>query len=702
MQLVFEIGVEELPARFCEPALEQIEAMFRERAEELRVGFDSLRTLATPRRLTLLVDGLADKQTDLEEERTGPPAKIAFRDGEPTKAAIGFARGQGVDVADLYTVDTDKGEYLAAKVFEAGAPTTELLPQVLDDIIAKLHFPKSMRWAERTERFARPVRWILAVADGQIVPVSFAGVDSSNITRGHRFAAPEAFEVTDIDSYLDGLSNAHVVVDPEDRRQQIVEGLQAIADDIGGTLVEDPELVDEVTFLVEEPHAIAIKFGDEYLELPDEVLTSSMRSHQRYFSIADESGESLISVCGVIYNTPVTTPEQVYDGNLRVLKARLDDARFFWEKDLKTALDARVDKLTDVVWLKKLGSMKDRSERMSRLAGDIAEALGFDEHLHRAAKRAGLLSKADLVTDMVGEFPDLQGVMGREYALADDEDADVARAIYEQYLPKGADDDVPQSGAGAAVALAEKIDALVGTFGIDLIPTSTSDPYALRRAALGVIRILQERELSVPLSKLFELSIAAYGALSPGVLEKDKAELVAELLDFAATRLKYQLADEYPTDVVDAVLAASKDDVLSVRNRVDALAELRSEPDFEPLAIGFKRVVNILRKQADEGTKQAQAELAETVNPELFADDAERALHAAWHDAIDEVDAALDKRDWRRACKALIALKAPVDDFFDNVMVMADDEALRNNRIALLDELRGLFLKVADISKIQA
>ncbi|QDG50879.1 glycine--tRNA ligase subunit beta [Persicimonas caeni] len=697
MQLIFEIGAEELPASFCEPALTQIEQKFRERADELRISFDSARTVSTPRRLTLLVDGLAEKQSDLEEERTGPPANIAFKDGEPTKAAEGFARGQGVDVSDLYTVDTDKGEYIAAKVFEEGQPTAELLPELLEEIINGLGFPKSMRWADRTERFARPVRWILAVAGGETVPVTYAGVESSNTTRGHRFAAPESFEVSSIDDYLDGLREAHVIADPAERRETIEKRLAEIAEDIGGTLVQDPALVDEVAFLIEEPHAIAIKFGDEYLELPDEVLISSMRSHQRYFSIADEEGDSLISVCGVIYNTPVRTPEQVYDGNLRVLKARLDDARFFWDKDLKTPLDALVDKLDDVVWLKKLGSMKDRSERMSKLAGAIANELGLGEHVHTAAERGALLSKADLLTDMVGEFPDLQGVMGREYALAHDEDADVAHAIYEQYLPKGAEDDTPATPAGAAVALAEKIDALTGTFGIGLIPTSTSDPYALRRAALGVIRILQEREYSIGLSRLFELSVETYEELSPGVLEKDHAELVDEVVDFAATRLKYQLTDEYPTDVVDAVLAANKDDVLSVQDRVAALAELRDEPDFEPLAIGFKRVVNILRKQAEE-----QAELAESVDAELLEEEQERALHEAWQEAAGEVDSALAERDWRRACGTLIGLKAPVDDFFDNVMVMAEDEKLRQNRIALLDELRELFMKVADISKIQA
>lgn len=697
MELIYEIGCEELPPSFVEPALNEIETVFRERCEELRIDFDSLRTVATPRRLTLLVEGLADKQADLEEERTGPPANIAFRDGEPTKAAEGFARGNNVAVEDLYTVDTEKGEYIAAKVFEEGEPTGELLPEILSTIIAKLQFPKSMRWAERSERFARPVRWIAAVAGGEVVPVEFAGVKSGNQTRGHRFAAPEAFEVTGVEQYVEALREAHVVVDPAERRATIVEKLAEIADEVGGQLVDDPELVDEVVYLIEEPHALALRFGDEYLELPDEVLVSSMRSHQRYFSIADEDGDALIAVCGIIYNTPVRTPEKVSEGNLRVLRARLDDARFFWDKDLKTPLDGLVDKLVDVVWLKKLGSMKARSERMSALAGHIAEELGFDEHHKRASKRGALLSKTDLLTDMVGEFPDLQGVVGREYALAHDEDADVAHAIYEQYLPKGAEDAVPETKAGAAVALAEKVDALVGCFGIDLIPSANSDPYALRRAALGVIRILQERAYSIGLSRLFELAIEAYEHLSPGALEKEHDELVEELVDFTATRLKYQLTDDYPTDVVDAVLAANREDVLSVRDRVDALAELRDEPDFEPLAIGFKRVVNILRKQAEE-----QAELAEAVDPELFEQDEERQLHAAYRDARAEVDEALQERDWRRACQTLIGLKGPVDDFFDNVMVMADDEGLRQNRIALLDELRDLFMKVADISKIQA
>lgn len=705
MQLIFEIGCEELPASFCQPALDQIAATFTARAAELRLRFDSVRTVATPRRLTLLVEGLAAQQTDIEEVRTGPPASAAFKDGEPTRAALGFAKGQGVDPADLYTVETEKGAYLAAKVFEKGSPTRDLLPALLLEIIEKLHFPKSMRWAARRERFARPVRWILAVLDGEVVPVEFAGVQSANITYGQRFAAPGAIEISTVAEYFDKLEKAHVLVDPTRRRALISERLTELAAEHGATLVDDPALLEEVTFLVEEPHALAIDFGDAYLELPDEVLISSMRSHQRYFSLANPETGALIATCIVVYNTPVTTTQKVREGNLRVLKARLDDARFFWEKDQKTSLDARLERLDDVVWLAKLGSMKARVERMSALVAKLADVLNFDTNFDDTVKqhamRAAILAKSDLLTDMVGEFPDLQGLMGREYALASGEDPAVAQAIFEQYLPRGADDAVPASDAGALVALAEKLDALVGCFSIGLIPTSTSDPYALRRAALGVIRILEEREYAVSFSTLARLSIEVYreqrGDTDLGDQKVAAEDIIEKWVDFAATRLKFQLGDQFPTDVVDAVLAVNRDDVLSVLQRVRALSALRQEPDFERLAAGFKRVVNILRKQAE-----AHADLSATIDQNAFDQPEEGQLYAAYLRARADITTALRAGDWAAACDALIALKAPVDDFFDHVMVMAEDPTLRNNRIALLGALASLFLKVADISKIQA
>ncbi len=693
MELIFEIGAEDIPARFVDDALDQMQNAFEKACEEDRIAAEGVVAYGTPRRLVLTVKNLASSQSDLEEVRTGPPAQVAFKDGAPTGAAQGFARGQGVDVSDLYTVETEKGEYVAAKVFETGAPTLERLPEILSGVLRGLHFPKSMRWADYRESFARPIRWIVAVADGEVVPVDFAGVESGRKTRGHRFAAPDAIDVSSIDAYISDLREAHVVVDQAERRKAIEEGIALLGEQAGGAVVDDPGLVDEVIHLVEEPHPVLVNFSSNYLELPDEVLISSMRKHQRYFAIADAKG-NLLPACGVIYNTPVRDPDVVAAGNLRVLKARLDDARFFWEQDLRAPIESFVEKLDRVIWLKQIGTMKERSARVSMTAARIAEAIGASEDTVEHARRAGYLAKADLVTQMVGEFPDLQGVMGREYARHAGEPDEVAVAIHEQYLPKGAADDTPQTDAGACLALAERLDSLVGCFGIGLEPTSASDPYALRRAALGVIRILQERAYTVSLPELIELARSTYDDLDEGVLETGGDELDAKILGFVGTRLENQLAKDYPTDVVQAVLAVGLEDVLSITDRVEALAALRDEPDFEPLAQGFKRVVNILKKQA------ADFDLDTPVDPEVLAEDAEKALYDAANEAEDAMEVALNSRDWERACQILIKLKGPVDEFFDNVMVMTDDAAIKRNRLALLADLRSLFRDVADISEI--
>lgn len=692
MELIFEIGCEELPAGFIEPAMEHLREYFIEQCSEQRIGVQDIQVFATPRRLALLVSGLAERQEDLEEVRTGPPEKAAFRDGVPTKAAEGFARGQGVELSDLFVQETDKGPYVAARVFQKGSAVKDLLPGILNAVMTSFHFPKSMRWANYREQFARPVRWILAVVDGELIPVHFAGVDSGITTRGHRFAAPNEIIVHTHSDYFDGLKNAHVVLSTDERRQIVLNALAKIGEEVGGQVINDPGLVEEVIYLVEEPHALFLSFSEKYLEMPHEVLISSMRSHQRYFAIAGRDG-GLLPYCAVIYNTPVRDPEVVAKGNLRVLKARLDDAVFFWEKDLATSLDERVAELEKVVWLAKIGSMKARSERIAELAKRIALTVGLNHEDAQSAHRAGYLSKADLVSNMVNEFTDLQGVMGRAYAKKGGESEAVSSAIYEQYLPRGADDALPASDIGAAVALAERLDALVGCFGIGLIPTSTADPYALRRAALGVLRIMQVRGYDIRLSKLVELSLEVYNDEAPGVLEKAPEQLETELLGFMATRLKYQLSSDAPTDVVDAVLAAGFDEVLSVQGRVKALASLRQEPDFEPLAAGFKRVVNILKKQADDLNNIA-------IVAEKLVEEPEQALFEAYKSAEIQVNHALAARDWPAACAALIALKVPVDHFFDHVMVMVEDQSVRNNRLALLSGLRSLFMQVADISVI--
>lgn len=696
-QLIFEIGCEEIPARFMRPALDQLLSDFQTACADARINISGARTLGTPRRLTLLVDHIAATQTDLEEERTGPPVRAAYRDGEPTKAALGFARGQGVDVADLYTVETERGEYVAARVFEAGAPSAELLPGILEGLIPKLDFKKSMRWARGRETFARPVRWIVAVLGGATLPVTFAGVSSANQTYGHRFAAPGAIEVTTIASYLEGLDTAVVTPDPADRRTQIAALLEERAAEAGGVLRDDPALLDEVTFLVERPHAVLVRFDEAYLELPDEVLISSMRSHQRYFSVLDANG-ALLPACVVIYNTPVRDPAVVRAGNLRVLKARLDDARFFWDQDLKTPLEGHGQRLERVVWLDKLGSMAERGERMAEIAAGIARLLELDVTQVDAAARASRLSKADLVTAMVGEFGDLQGVIGAAYAELGGEGDVVAQAVREQYLPKGASDALPDSDVGACVALAERLDALVGIFGVGLVPKSNSDPYGLRRASLGVLRILQGRAYNVPVSTLLGIAYDAYATQDKlGALTQERAALLDQVHGFITTRLRGLLTQDASVDVVDAVLAVASDDVLSVGDRVAALATVRSQDGFDDLATGFKRVVNMLRKQAD-----ADVAIPDAVDAELLVDPMERALWGAFLEAEPVVKDALETRDWVRACQTLQTLRAPIGAFFDEgPMILAPEENLRANRLALLGVLRGLFLRVADISRVQ-
>jgi glycyl-tRNA synthetase beta chain len=694
MELIFEIGCEELPAHFVRPALDQMASAFRVSCDKQRIDVDGVETVGTPRRLTLLTESLADRQDDLEEEQTGPPAAVAFDDGEPTDAAKGFARGQGVDVDDLFIAETDNGPFAAAKIREEGEPTGELLPDILEVVLQTLTFPKSMRWANYGERFGRPVRWLTAVAGGEVVDLSFAGVDSAAQTRGHRFSAPEPIEVRSVEGYRDELAAADVVVDPDERRELIVSKLETLSDDVGADLVDDPGLVDEVVNLVENPLATRLDFSEEYLELPDEVLETSMRSHQRYFAFRDPDSGELMSHCGVIYNTPVRDESVVNEGNLRVLRARLDDAVFFWEKDRERSLESRLDDLEEVVWLEAVGSMRARTERMSELAGAIAQLRGSSSDVADDARRAGLLAKSDLVTEMVDEFTDLQGIMGREYALADGESDTVARAIAEQYKPEGAEAPLPETSVGVCVALAEKLDALVGCFGVDLEPTSSKDPYGLRRAALGVIRIVLDRGLEVTVRELVEQAYDAYEVRGDADRLQRSRDETAERLDaFVIRRLRYFLAESYPKDVVDAAVSVQSGDIVAAAGSTEALADLRDDEDFEPLALGFKRVVNIL--EGESGAEDTEIDEA------LFDEDEEAALWGAYKTADERVEEAMGAGRWAEACEALIDLKGPVDSFFDTVMVMADDPALRDNRLALLARLRQVFMRVADMSRIQ-
>jgi glycyl-tRNA synthetase beta chain len=695
-ELIFEIGCEDLPARFLEDALIQLRDLITGACAAQRIDIHHVRVMGTPRRLTLVAGEVAAMQRDLSEERTGPPISAAFKDGQPTKAAEGFARSLDVPVEHLYTVDTPRGQYVAARVHAPGQPTRDLLPAILTDAITKLAFPKSMRWGAGRSTFARPVRWIVALLGDDLLPVKWAGVEAARYTYGHRFAAPQAIEVKNIRQYTEALAAAHVTVEPAVRRARIEALLQLAADEAGGSIIPDAALLDEVTNLIEQPHCVLVRFDAKYLEVPAAVLIASMRGHQRYFAIRGKDG-ALLNACAVIYNTPVYDDSVVRDGNLRVLKARLDDARFFFEQDLKRTLAERLVDLERVTWIGKLGTLRERAARIEYISAAIARALNMPADQVAQAQRAGLLAKADLVTSLVFEFTELQGVIGGAYAARNGEDLAVARAIEEQYQPKGAEDPIPASALGGVVALAERLDMLVGIFGIGMAPRSNADPYGLRRAALGVLRILQGHGWKLGLTQLLTMAYDAYAAQGKaGAFGAQQHALLAEVLSFVVVRQENQLTAEFPKDVVDAVLAVAADEVLSVRDRVEALAALRQDADFEPLAVGFKRVVNILRKQADD-----HVEIPASVNPSLLRDEQERALHAEAAVQAAVVERALSARDWTAACRALIALKGPIDAFFEKVMVMADDEALKLNRLALLDSLRQMFLQVADISRIQ-
>ena len=509
-ELFLEIGTEEIPAGFLPKAMADIETLIRKELENSRLAFGELKTLATPRRMALCVQGLPSVQPDAEITAMGPAKNIAFApDGTPNKAAEGFARGQGVDVTSLTVVSTDKGEYVAAVRRETGRPTHELLGEILPRLIGNIPFKKSMRWGDHEVRFARPIHWIVALFDGVVVPFSFGPIESGTVSRGHRFMANTSFPVRDYAHYLEECERHFVIPDPARRKEIIRREIHRTATAAGGHLLPDEGLLDEVTYLCEYPSAVHGNFSADFLKVPKEVLITSMRSHQRYFSVVDGSGKLLNSFI-TINNTLAEDPSVVVKGNERVLRARLSDARFFFEEDKKVKLDARVESLKSVVYQQKLGTSFEKMERFRTLAEGLADQL--NPAVKAKVSRAAFLCKADLVSGMVGEFPEVQGVMGREYALLQGEDVEVAHAIAEHYLPTQAGGDLPTSDIGAVVSMADKLDTICGCFGVGLIPTGSADPYALRRSALGIINIILDRGYRLCLAALVDRSLALLAA----------------------------------------------------------------------------------------------------------------------------------------------------------------------------------------------
>jgi glycyl-tRNA synthetase beta chain len=683
-ELFLEIGTEEIPAGFLPKAMADMEGLIRTAFENAHIEFGTIRTLATPRRLALAVSDVAEKQPTLHTRALGPAKAVAFdADGQPTKAAQGFARGQGVTVEQLTIVETEKGLYLCAEKEQTGRPTAELLTEILPKLLASIPFKKSMRWKDLDVRFARPVHWIVALFDGSVVPFSFGNVASGSQSRGHRFMANNAFPVRDFAHYLEECERHFVIPDPEKRKEIIRREIERVAKTSGGSVLPDEELLEQVAHLVEYPSAVLGTFNPDFLRVPKEVLITSMRSHQRYFSLVDGAGR-LLPAFITINNTLTEDPTVVVKGNERVLRARLSDARFFFEEDQKIKLETRVEALKSVVYQAKLGTSYEKMERFRALAEGLAEELA--PTLREKTARAAYLCKADLVSGMVGEFPEVQGVMGREYALLEGEDLAVATAIAEHYLPIQAGGELPAGDIGAFVSIADKIDTICGCFGVGLIPTGTADPYALRRSAIGVLNILLGRGYRVSLRALVGRSVALLAAK----LTRPQSEAEADVLEFIRLRFFNLLTGQgYSQDVVDAALAASFDDPLDALARVKALAELKGRADFEPLAVAFKRVVNIIK-----------GGVTAPVDPALFEAPCEGALFAALQAAGDEVASCVGRGAYGEALRTIAALRDPVDAFFTGVMVMAPDERVRTNRLALLTQVARLFAGIADFARI--
>lgn len=680
--LLLELGTEELPPK----ALQRLSAAYSEgivkglEAAGLTLG--EVASFATPRRLAVLISAVPIAQADRAVERRGPAVAAAFdAEGKPKPAALGFAKSCGVSVDELQRLETDKGAYLAHQALEVGKTTAALLPGILEDTLKRLPIPKRMRWGAMDASFVRPVQWLLALHGDEVVPVEMFNLTAGRITSGHRFHAPEAITVPTASDYAGLLQAGHVIASFSSRRDKVRAGVLAAAAELGGTAILDEDLLDEVAALVEWPVPVTGHFEERFLELPKEVLVTALQEHQRYFCVEGKDGE-LLNAFITLSNVESRDPAKVQSGNERVVRPRLQDAMFFWTQDRKKPLADFSAGLGKVTYIKEIGSVAEKCQRVQTLAASLASIAGADAS---KVTRAASLAKADLLTDMVYEFTELQGVMGRYYATASGEDAEVAQAIDEQYMPRFAGDAIPASATGRTLALADKLDTMAGIFAIGKRPTGDRDPYALRRAALGLLRILLEGEISLDLKTALAEAVAAQP------VDCDVEEVAEALLGFLMDRARGLYLERGVTvEVFEAVLATGVANLLDFDRRIQAVQQFLQLSEAEQLAAAHKRVRNILKGA------QSTAE----VNTSLLVEAEEKALHVEADKLLAQTEQQIAAGDYAAALTGLASLRAPVDAFFEAVMVMADDEAVRENRINLLCSLDRLCRSVADISKL--
>jgi glycyl-tRNA synthetase beta chain len=686
--LLFEIGTEELPAGYIAPACRQLENGFRRMAQDMALGHGEIRVLATPRRLAMIVTDLIERQADIEEELLGPSKKVAYdAEGNLSKAGAGFARSKGVDPSELQVVETAKGEYLMLKRTVKGRETIELLPDVLDALINALSFPKSMHWGSKHLTFARPLQWIVALFGENIVKFNHEGIESSNTSMGHRFLANTSFPVTSALTYESQLAEKDVVVDPKKRREMVLSEIrQAVAENSAfshGHVQIDEELLDTVTNLVETPSGVCGTFDKKFLRLVPDVLITSMRVNQKYFPVVDENG-GLLPGFVAVNNTRVNNVDVTRKGHQRVLRARLEDALFFYDSDRESKLADHIDQLSGIIFQTKLGTMLEKKNRLVKLSRLLAEKI--NPALVSDCCRAAELCKADLLSDMVGEFPSLQGVMGADYAEHDGEAAGVALAIREHYMPKRAGADIPSSDTGAILGLADRFDTIAGCFGIGQIPTGSADPFALRRQSLAVIRIINEKGYRLSLEEIIAKALSLYG---------DKVDASSKTIGQTTAFIRDRFINDAVkegsnAEAVEAAASVAFDDIVDCRERMDALSAIRSDESFAVLSASYKRIRNIIGENSSSD-----------VNTELLTEKEEKELYSFYEKAAVEMKKHVAVRDYTTALKAMLIMKEPVDRFFDVVMVMAEDEAVRTNRLNLLTAIGDLILLVGDISKFQ-
>jgi glycyl-tRNA synthetase beta chain len=679
--LLLEIGTEEIPAGYIAPALKQMKDLFAEQVKKNRISFDGMHTTGTPRRLVLFTSGLPQRQEDIVQEVKGPSAKVAFDEsGKPTKAAIGFASSQGVKAEDMKVVDTSNGKYCFAVKEIEGRRIFDLLPEILTSIITSIAFPKSMRWKADKLYFARPIRTIMALFDKDVINLELNGIKADRKTNGHQFLSDKVIDIkdADYDSYKEMLNSESVIVEIGERREIIRKAINSILS-VYGTTLDDEALLEEVVNLVEFPGAVKCSFDKGYLAIPSEVIETAMKDHQRYFPVKDKDGKLLPEFI-VITDRDSGDGEVIRKGNERVLRARLADANFFWDEDKKISLHERVKDLEGLVFHEDIGSYLDRGKRIGNLACFIAEMLNFSPDKLELVRRASSLCKTDLLTEMVGEFPKLQGIMGREYALVQGEDEEVARSIAEHYLPRYADDVLPETKIGTVLSLADKFDIIASCFSAGLIPTGSQDPYALRRQAQGIIRILETKELGVSLKKVFEESLSNLTDISP-----ESNKVYGKIMDFFKDRVyNIYLERGYRYDIVESVMKSGFDNISDFVCRLEVVTRISGTTIWQNLVEVVERTFNIGKNCTIHGE----------VNEELLKEEEERALWAVYKKENERLLQNVPQGKYEELSIAYNdAFAKPVHDFFDKVFVNVEDENIKNNRLLLVKKVNEIYVE---------